>query len=240
MAGNEIRDGSGASRPSGRLDREVYRYGVVLLLLTTTFTFVMVAPTGGWEQVVNALLFSAAILTLLGHTRVSRPLLVVALGMLVLAIGGAVVARFSGRLVEGVADLAIAGVLVLVPVAILEDFRRQLTVTVQSVTAALCIYLVFGMFFARVASGVAEISGSPYFAGRSGANSSDYLYFSFITLATVGYGDFVPVLPLGRALAVLEGLVGQLYLVTVVALVVGTLVSRRANPPGRSDAKDDE
>ncbi|MBO0744492.1 MAG: two pore domain potassium channel family protein [Candidatus Dormibacteraeota bacterium] len=228
MAGIEIRDRSGTSSSSGWLDRGVYRYGLVLLLLAATFTFVMVAPTGGWAQLLNALLFSAAILTLLYRARVGRPLVAAALGMLVVAMGCAVAAQFSGRTVEGVADLAIAGLLVLVPVAIVDELRRHLTVTLQSVTAALCVYLVFGMFFARVASAVAEISGSPYFTDRSGADGSQYLYFSFITLATVGYGDFVPALRLGRALAVLEGLLGQLYLVTVVALVVGSLVSRRA------------
>lgn len=228
MAGIDIRDGSRSSPRSGWLDRGIYRYGVVLLLLTATFTFVMAAPTGGWARLVNALLFSAAILTLLSRARIGRSLLAGALAMLVITMGCAVAAQFSGRTVQGVADLAIAGLLVLVPVVIVDEFRRHLTVTVQSVTAALCIYLVFGMFFARVASAVAEISGSPYFMDRSGADSSEYLYFSFITLATVGYGDFVPALRLGRALAVLEGLIGQLYLVTVVALVVGSLVSRRA------------
>lgn len=228
MAGIGIRDRSGTSSSSGWLDRGVYRCGVVLLLLTATFTFVMVAPTGGWARLLNALLFSAAILTLLYRAQVGRPLVAAALGMLVVAMGCAVAAQFSGRTVQGVADLAIAGLLVLVPVAIVDELRRHLTVTLQSVTAALCVYLVFGMFFARVASAVAEIGGSPYFMDRSGVAGSQYLYFSFITLAAVGYGDFVPALRLGRALAVLEGLIGQLYLVTVVALVVGSLVSRRA------------
>lgn len=228
MAGIEMCDRSGTSSTSGWLDRGVYRYGAVLVLLTATFTFVVLAPTGGWPRLVNALLFSAAMLTLLARARVGRPLVVAALGMLVVVMGCAVAAQFSGRTVQGVADLAIAGLLALVPVVIVDELRRQLEFTAQSVTAALCIYLVFGMFFARVASAVAEISGSPYFMERSGADGSQYLYFSFITLATVGYGDFVPALRLGRALAVLEGLIGQLYLVTVVALVVGSLVSRRA------------
>jgi voltage-gated potassium channel len=52
---------------------------------------------------------------------------------------------------------------------------------------------------------------------------SDYMYFSFITLATVGYGDLTPQGGLGRALAVLEGLFGQIYLVTAVAALVGNL-----------------
>ena len=60
----------------------------------------------------------------------------------------------------------------------------------------------------------------------------DFLYFSTITLATVGYGDLVPALRLGRALAVLEGLMGQLYLVTVVALVVSHIGWRRPGDLG--------
>lgn len=191
----------------------------------------MVAPTAGWARVVNALLISAAILALVSRARVARPIIAVALGMLVVAIGCAVAAQFTGQ-VEGFADLAAAGLLALIPVAIVDEVRRHLTVTVQSVTAAICVYVVFGMFFARLALAVAEIGGSPYFAGRSGADSSDYMYFSFITLATVGYGDFVPASRLGRALAVLEALSGQLYLVTVVGLLVGILVGRTARRQG--------
>lgn len=188
----------------------------------------MVAPTAGWARVVNALLISAAIVALVSRSRIGRPIIVVALGLLVVAIGCAVAAQFGGQRLKGVADLAAAGLLVLIPVAIVDEVRHHLTVTVQSVIAAICVYIVFGMFFARLASGLAEIAGSPYFAGRSGADSSDYMYFSFITLATVGYGDFVPASRLGRALAVLEALAGQLYLVTVVGLLVGILVGQTA------------
>lgn len=204
-----------------------YRYGVVLLMLTAAFTFGMIAPSGGWARVFTALLQGGAVLAALSRAQAGRRLFGVGLAAIAVTVCTAVVAAFAGGYLGGISDLAGAGLLVLVPVAIVLDFRRNLTVTIQSVLAAICIYVVLGMLFASVASAVAAISGEAYFAGRSSANSSDYTYFSFITLATVGYGDYVPATRLGRALAALEGLSGQLYLVTVLALVVGNLGQRR-------------
>jgi hypothetical protein len=206
----------------------VYRWGVVLLMLTGSFTFAMVAPAGAWARTVAALLEGAAVLAALSRAQVDRRLLGFAAAAVAVTVGAGVGAGFGGRYPGGVADVLDAMLLVLVPVAIVLEFRRDLTVTLQSVMAALCIYVVLGMLFATVASAVGNFSGSPYFVDKSSANSSDYVYFSFITLATVGYGDLVPALRVGRALAVLEGLMGQLYLVTVVALVVSRLGWRRA------------
>ncbi|HYW23277.1 MAG TPA: potassium channel family protein [Terriglobales bacterium] len=207
-----------------RRERETfYRYGVVLVLLTASFTFAMIAPAGGWARVVSALLQGGAVLTALARAGADRWLVGLGLGAIVVTVAAAAAAYPGERFAGGAADLASAGLLVLVPIAILVEFRRNLRVSAQSVMAALCIYIVLGMFFANLASAVSEIAGSPYFSGHATANTSDYTYFSFITLATVGYGDYVPILRVGRALAVLEGLTGQLYLVTVVALVVGNL-----------------
>jgi hypothetical protein len=204
------------------------RYGLVLVLLVAAFTFAMVAPTGDWPHVVNALLQGAAVLAALTSAEAGRRLIGLGVAATAVTMATALATAVGGRSYAGLSDLAGACLLVLVPIAIVLEFRRRLEITVQSVAAALCIYLVLGMFFASVASAVAGIGGVPYFASRPSANSADYTYFSFITLATVGYGDFVPALRLGRALAVLEGLSGQLYLVTVVALVVGNLGRGRA------------
>ena len=201
----------------------MYRYGFVLLALAAAFTFAMVAPSGGWARIVNALLQGAAVMAALSRAGAGRRLFVPAVAATATTIVIAVAAAFEGRFQGGVSDFIGAGLLVLVPVAIVLEFRRNLTVTVQSVMAALCVYVVLGMLFASVASGISGVSGTPYFATQTAVSSSDYTYFSFITLATVGYGDFVPALRLGQALAVLEGLMGQLYLVTVVALLVANV-----------------
>ncbi|HSR22115.1 MAG TPA: potassium channel family protein [Candidatus Eisenbacteria bacterium] len=211
--------------------RAAQRYGAILLMLAAAFTFAMVAPPGGWGHVVTALLQGGAALAALSRARPGRRLLA-GWGVAASATTAvAVSAAFGGRYEGGLSDLAGAVLLGLVPAGIWLDLRRDLAVTVQSVMAALCIYVVLGMVFASVASAVAAIGGAAYFVGRPSADTSDYTYFSFITLATVGYGDYVPALRLGRALAVLEGLTGQLYLVTVVALVVGNLGRRRLTRP---------
>jgi voltage-gated potassium channel Kch len=86
------------------------------------------------------------------------------------------------------------------------------------------------MFFSFVDSAVAQLSTEAYFRSEPVPERSDFLYFSYITLSTVGYGDLVPATDLGRMLAVSEALVGQIYLVTVVALIVANFRPRRAEP----------
>jgi len=71
------------------------------------------------------------------------------------------------------------------------------------------------------------VSGEPFFVQTDRAQPVDFAYFSFVTLATVGYGDFTAANPLPRMLAAIEGLSGQLYLVTVVAVAVSRVRTRR-------------
>ena len=63
----------------------------------------------------------------------------------------------------------------------------------------------------------------PFFVQEATATTADYLYFSFVTLCTVGYGDLTAAGGLGRAMAVFDALIGQIYLVTVLALLVSQL-----------------
>jgi hypothetical protein len=76
------------------------------------------------------------------------------------------------------------------------------------------------------------VSG-PFFADGQPLNASNVQYFSFTTLTTLGYGDFTAAGNLGRALAVLEAISGQVFLATLVARLVSAYgTSRRQRPPG--------
>jgi hypothetical protein len=109
------------------------------------------------------------------------------------------------------------------PVVIARSLLRRNVVDIHTVMGALCIYVLLGMLFAFVFGAIGAFSSGPFFAEQASQTVADYLYFSFVTLCTVGYGDLTAREGLGRAIAVIEMLSGQLYLVTVVALVVSRM-----------------
>jgi uncharacterized membrane protein len=106
------------------------------------------------------------------------------------------------------------------------DVRAERAVTVRTLSGVLAIYLLVGMAFAQFGSAVSAIEDGPYFANDPDPTLSDFLYFSYVTLSTTGYGDLSPVTDVGRMLAVSEALIGQIYLVTVVAMIVANLRPR--------------
>jgi hypothetical protein len=96
-------------------------------------------------------------------------------------------------------------------------------VTFQSVIGAISIYLLVGLTFSFLYGAAADIGSTAFFTSGTDGTVSIRLYFSFITLTTVGFGDYVPSGSVGHTLSFIEALMGQLYLVTVVALLVGRL-----------------
>jgi hypothetical protein len=104
---------------------------------------------------------------------------------------------------------------------------RTTGVSIQVVSGALTAYLLAGLLFASVIGILAAGADNGYFTGGRNGTRSDHVYFSFTTLTTTGYGDFAPATRAGRSLAVVEMLLGQLYLVTVVGVLVANLARPR-------------
>jgi Ion channel len=105
---------------------------------------------------------------------------------------------------------------------LIKQFSEAGAVTLQTMFGVLCLYLLIGLMFAVAYGAIDEVSDTSFFTNGS-TQRDDYLYFSFTTLSTVGYGDLTAATNLGRSLAITEALVGQLYLVTVVAVIVSNL-----------------
>lgn len=119
------------------------------------------------------------------------------------------------------------------PVAIVFGLRDERTVNIQTVFGAISLYFMLGMFFAFLITTVGRLDDAAYFAQGGDGSLSQRVYFSFVTLATLGYGDLTPATSVGRLLAVLETITGSLYLVTAVSLVVTRLGYERQPLPKR-------
>ena len=112
---------------------------------------------------------------------------------------------------------------------LLQQFREDGRVTRETMFGVLCIYLLVGMLFSASFGLIQSLSNEDFFTDGPGV-TADFLYYSFATLTTTGYGDLVAATSLGRSLSITEALVAQIYLVTVVALIVGNVraAGRRA------------
>ena len=111
-----------------------------------------------------------------------------------------------------------------VAVRILIQMFRVDDITVEEIAGAVALYVLLGMAFGDVFELVdLLVPGSIAFANLpagTAASYADYLYFSFVTLTTTGYGDVAPVGHLARAMAMLEALMGLMYISILVARVV--------------------
>jgi Ion channel len=206
-------------------------YGLVLLSIVLTIIAAAAVGRSQWGRWFVSVLQGA---TLLLTLRISGAKSRARLATSVLVVLGLVVAAITVVLGDTKASYAIAaaisGLLVIgAPVAIVRGSRGQIEVTVRTVLAALSVYLLIGLFFAFVYSLMAVIDSGPFFASGTDGVLPDHLYFSYSTLTTVGFGDLTASEDFGRMTSALEALVGQLYLVTVVALLVGNLRGRRSD-----------
>lgn len=206
------------------------RFGLLLVALIAVFILEGAAPPGRWQQLIVAVLLATTLLLALRvaevEPRVIRPVaaLAVLLGVFGLAealagSANAIAARIANLLLVTLAPPAIV-------LGIIRTLRARNQVTMEAVFGVLGLYLLLGMFFAFVYGLVGRIDGA-FFAQGVHTTAARLIYFSFTTLTTVGYGDFTAASNLGHTLSVSEALLGQIYLVTIVSVIVGNLGRRR-------------
>lgn len=211
------------------------RYGVLLIAILAAFALQGIANPGPWEQVIVSALLGATLLLALwaaeSKPRVMRPALVVAVLVVILSVVEATNGKVDGaapRLANLLLILLAPGAIV---VGVVRSLRARGSVTVEAVFGVLCLYLLAGMAFALVYGAIATISGT-FFDNGITATGARCIYFSFTTLTTVGYGDLTAKSNLGHTLSVTEALLGQIYLVTIVSVIVSNLRPRRRGQSG--------
>jgi Ion channel len=226
---------------AGRREAQ-HRYGVVFLLVLALLLFEVIAPAGSGTRAVDVALSGAALSVAVltsrarGRVRRSRSRGVAALALLF------VIFIASGLFGRAITFLVVTVLVACIPVALVGGLLRlvrQAGVTFQVVAGALTIYLVVGLLFASIIGFTAVVESGPYFK-QGPVTTGGLVYYSFTVLTTTGFGDYTAAQPFGRALAVLEMLMGQLYLVTVIGIVVGNFAGRRSpgTPPDQGSQRN--
>lgn len=198
-------------------------FGVVLILILLTIV-AFAAAIGPVGKLISVALSGGTLLYVLhtagAHRRVFRAAVVV-VTVAVISAGVAILLGDSvGNTAVGLVGLMLATV---APIVILRRIILSPTITVRLVLGALAIYLLLGLAYAYLFPLIGTFTGVPFFVQTSTPDASDFVYFSYTTLATLGYGDYTAATGLGRMVAVSEALIGQLYLVSAVALLVGNI-----------------
>ena len=197
-------------------------YFTLLLLLLANFFLLELVDDPRWGAIGSTLLAAAALLVAIsdpdsGH-RITRRHWI--------QVGACVALAPIVLFVNSTELLALAYLLpaaLLVTATLPVTIRRVLghkRVTYETVLGALCAYVLVGLLFAFLYLAVNELRDEPFFAQPGPHEQSEYLYFSFVALTTLGFGDLSPSVGLPQALTVLEALCGQIFLVTLVARLV--------------------
>jgi hypothetical protein len=184
------------------------------------------------------LLIQVVTVALALHVSRARPIAIrFATVAVVLAVAAALanlVGVVDGTL-QGLVFLAACVLYLLAPLSILRAIVGRPVVDQETVLGAIDAYLLVGMFFAFAYMGVAAVQSEPFF-GVTDPGAAGFLFFSFTTLTTTGYGNLVPAGNPGQTMAVAEMLVGQLFLVTAVAKVINAWQPKRWRPAEGADA----
>jgi hypothetical protein len=197
-------------------------YGIVFVFLIVDYVFLTIGWTGGVAIIVSAIWLGLTVLLAFRTSEVPhRPMLVVRVAVALVVVAAAAAALGGGNRAYGTIVILTSLLILACPVAIGWRILHHARVTTQTVLGALCIYILIGLVFANADYGVQLVSGHSFFAQAGHHGPADFAYFSYITMATVGYGDLTPTIGLPRTNAVLEALIGQIFLVVLVARLVG-------------------
>ncbi len=198
-----------------------YLFVGLLILLGADPLVEGVDPTGALTQLAFTSVLVVGVFSLAADRRVFY------LGVTLAMIGfGAAIGYWqTGSMAVRLFDLAaiVSFCLLAIGVMTQQVFFAPGAVTLNRIVGALCLYLLLGVVWA-ILFGVLELVDPAAFTHR-GHHASDplegFLYYSFVTLTTLGYGDITPVHPVARTLSYLEAVIGQLYIAVLIAGLLG-------------------
>jgi len=201
--------------------RQPDRYGALLTLILIDCVLIFTSAQRGASRWLPAVLVGLTVLVGLDTSQVRgwwvNPTRVAAVAIA----AAAIVDGIDGtKWTLGVLAVLQAAVLAILVLAIISRFLQHEQVNEQTVLAVICVYVLFGLIFAMLTFGLNGITGQQFFVQNPAPSLADFVYYSFVVLTTLGFGDLTPATDGGKAIVAFEALLGQLFLVTVVARLV--------------------
>lgn len=202
---------------------EYFILTMTLLLGTIGYPFVSrVLGTVALKSVLTAMLLAALYATRTQHLLFR---MLVVLVVPIIAVNLLIDPDEAYDVLDKLALISASLFLTVAIVAIFVQVIRSSRVTTDIIFGAVAVYLLFGAVVAILFDVIHLVDPGASIAGGSatadGFQFNDFLYFSFVSLTSVGYGDYAPVGPTARSLAMFEGVVGQLYIAILIARLVG-------------------
>ncbi|HXV06219.1 MAG TPA: ion channel [Solirubrobacterales bacterium] len=196
-------------------------FGLVLLLVLGTYALGSLVSNRNWGAVLLSAFTSATSIVALTSAHAKRTTvrraLPIAAAAVALALAGAI---SGGRGWVGLASLLEIGLLFVATGAVLRRVVSSTEVSFRTILGAVSVYAVLGILFTWAYGAIDRIEGGGFFEGVAHARGNDFIFFSYTTLTTTGYGNLVPAGHVGRMVAGLEMMAGQIFLVTLVAGLV--------------------
>jgi hypothetical protein len=194
-------------------------FGVVLLLVALTYVAMSLIPYNGWTAVLLAALPGASATVALASAGARHALVRTAAALAVISVVlAAVVAIAGGPALLATSALLVVGLLVVAAGEVLHAVISEEEVGFRTILGAISVYIILGLLFAFLYAAIDKFQSGPFFGVET--DTGDIVFFSITTLTTTGYGNLVPAGQPGRMLSGLEMLIGQVFLVTLIAGLV--------------------
>ncbi len=202
-------------------ERIANAFGLVLVLVLVTYVLASVTPYHGWTAVPIAALTCASATLALATAGIAHRFVRWAGRLSALAVLLAAIAAASDDAPPlALSALLQTALLAAAAFAVLRAVISEAEVGFRTILGAISVYLIFALLFTSLYVGLDRLQPGPLFGSSAHLGTGDYLFFSLTTLTTTGYGNLVPAGQPGKMFAGLEMLLGQIFLVTMIAGLV--------------------
>lgn len=195
-------------------------YGLLLVLLMITYVLIALLERSPWERFVIAFSLGVVFILTLHTSHVRTRAFHLGLAIVFIIELSTLLQALVGREGNDGTAYVMFVFLLIAPLVILSRILRHDVIGLETILGALCVYVLLGIAFAGIYAAINDVEKVGFFAQPGPKSNVDFLYFSFITQTTVGYGDLTPGTDFGRVIVTFEALIGQVFLVTLVARLV--------------------